>query len=75
MEDAHSVAVSAGDTEVIAFAQCMNICTRCMGVALLLPVPLVPFFLLPVLLKTQNGFQLSVTILELTANTILLMLK
>ena len=33
------------------------------------------FFLFLVLLKNQNGFQLSVTILELTANTILLILK
>ena len=63
MENAHSIAATAGDTEVIiACAQYINICSRFMGVILLMKCMQVILIIFVVSAsQNQSGFQLSVS--------------
>lgn len=64
MENAHSIAATAGDTEVIiTCAQNINICSRFMGVILLMKCMQVIILIFFVVSASQNqsGFQLPVS--------------
>ena len=63
MENAHSIAATAGDTEVIiTCAQYINICSRFMGVILLMKcVQAILIIFVVSASQNQSGFQLSVS--------------
>ena len=63
MENAHSIAATAGDTEVIiTCAQYINICSRFMGVILLMKcIQAILIFFVVSASQNQSGFRLPLS--------------